>query len=259
MYLETASGRLYVEQSGEGRSVVMIHGGNLDCRMWDDLFPVLAKSYRAVRYDVRGHGRSDPATEPYSDIEDLSALLAFLRVRRVVLLGLSLGGRIALDFVLEHPAAVAGLVLAAPGFSGYVFRDAEVAKMLGPVFRAVKDGDPSLARELLLEVPYWRQEDPTLRGKLKQILDGHSFSGWLHPELHRDVNVPAIQRLQSVTAPTLVVIGDQDVSDILRISELLENGIPGATKVVIPGTSHMLNMQKPDEFNRIVLEFLGRI
>jgi pimeloyl-ACP methyl ester carboxylesterase len=259
VYVETAGGRLYFEESGEGKSVVMIHGGNLDCRMWDDQFPVFSRSCRAIRYDVRGHGRSDPAAEPYSDVEDLSALLAFLGVRRPVLIGLSLGGRIALDFALESPKAVAGLVLAAPGLSGYAFKDAEVGKTLGRVLRAVKDGDLPLARELLLEVPYWRQEDPPLAGRLKQILDGYSFRGWLHEELDKGVIKPAIGRLGSVTAPTLVVVGDQDVSDILRICDLLEEGIPGATEAVIPGTGHMLNMQKPDEFNRIVLEFLDRI
>ncbi len=89
------------------------------------------------------------------------------------------------------------------------------------------------------------------------MMDGYNFSGWFRGDLALDAKRCAAEHLPEVTAPTLVVVGDQDVADILRISELLEREIPGATRVVIPGTGHMLNMQKPSEFNRIVQDFLA--
>ncbi len=259
MYLKNGARRVYAEESGEGEPLILIHGGNLDCRMWDDQFPVFAKAHRTIRYDVCGHGRSDPPRETYSDLDDLYGLLASLDVEEAILVGLSLGGRIALDFALEYPDAVKGLVLAGPGLSGYAFTDAEVGGNLGRVSAAVREGDLALARELLLENPYWRQDDPAIRSKVKSLLDGYSFGGWLNPALYRDTSVPAIKRLHDVGAPTLIVVGDRDVSDILRISELLEKGIPGAVKVTVPGAGHLLNIQRPDQFNRIVLDFLASL
>ena len=70
---------------------------------------------------------------------------------------------------------------------------------------------------------------------------------------------PAISRLSEIRVPTLIIVGDQDVRDILKIADILEKGIPGAKKVVIAGTAHHLNMEKPEEFNRIVLDFLGSL
>ncbi|MEW6547141.1 MAG: alpha/beta hydrolase [Bacillota bacterium] len=82
------------------------------------------------------------------------------------------------------------------------------------------------------------------------------FDLWKAPVTSQKINPPAMGRPGAIKAPTLVVVGEGDVPDILRIAEILQNGIPGATRVIIPGTGHMLNMQKPPEFNRIVLDFL---
>lgn len=92
-------------------------------------------------------------------------------------------------------------------------------------------------------------------------MTSHNFE---HPEEEnatqpRTLEPPAISRLSEIHVPTLIIIGDQDVDHILKIADILEKGIPGARKVVIPGTAHHLNMEKPQEFNRIVLDFLGAL
>src|SRR5262249_28597395 len=109
----------YEEIAGDGIPVVLIHGGQLDRRMWDDQFQVFAKEVRVIRYDVRGFGKSPAATKPYSDIDDLHQLLKFLNIKKAHLVGLSLGGRIAIDFTLEHPEMAASLTAVGPGLSGY--------------------------------------------------------------------------------------------------------------------------------------------
>ncbi len=81
---------------------------------------------------------------------------------------------------------------------------------------------------------------PTPKGAIRR---------WLEP--------PAFSRLAEIRSPTLVIVGDQDVSDFVRISELVASGIAGAQRVVIPGVAHMSGMEKPDEFNRLVLDFVG--
>lgn len=102
------------------------------------------------------------------------------------------------------------------------------------------------------------QVNPTVREKVR-LMTTHNF------ELPEDDNAtqpqelepPAISRLTEIHVPTLIILGDQDVSSILKIADILEKGIPGAKKVIIPDTAHHLPMEKPQEFNRIVLDFLG--
>src|SRR5579875_658948 len=95
--------QLYYEMLGEGHPLVLIHGGYKDRRKWDDQFHAFAKHYRVIRYDVRGFGKSELPPAPYADRQDLSDLLNYLGVEKTYLLGLSLGGIIAIDFTLEHP------------------------------------------------------------------------------------------------------------------------------------------------------------
>src|SRR5437016_7408645 len=117
--LQVRGGSLYYETAGEGTDLVLIHAGFLDNRMWDDQFQLFAKSVRVIRYDVRGFGRSSKPTEEYSDAEDLFALLKHLNIESTSILGISNGGRIALDFVSVHPSMVNRLILVSPGIRGY--------------------------------------------------------------------------------------------------------------------------------------------
>src|SRR6188474_1328003 len=109
---------LFYEAAGVGGPVILLHGGNLDRRMWDAEFTGLQSRYRVVRYDARGYGRSGPADTAFRAHDDLLALMDALKLSRATLIGLSLGGRIAIDFALAHPERVDRLVLAAPGISG---------------------------------------------------------------------------------------------------------------------------------------------
>ncbi len=111
--------RLFYEIAGAGSVVVLMHGGNLDGRMWDDQFSILAQSHRVLRFDERGFGRSGPADTPYEAQADLYALLTALHIPRASFVGLSLGGRVAIDFALTHPDMVDKLVLASPGLGGW--------------------------------------------------------------------------------------------------------------------------------------------
>ncbi|TMF47254.1 MAG: alpha/beta fold hydrolase [Chloroflexi bacterium] len=97
-YIETNGTKLYYEVMGEGHPLVLVHGGYMDRRMWDDQFAEFAQYYRVVRYDVRGFGRSELPQVPYADRQDLQALLTSLGIEKTYLLGLSLGGMIAIDY-----------------------------------------------------------------------------------------------------------------------------------------------------------------
>src|ERR1044071_4372018 len=117
-FAELNGTKLYYEALGKGPAVVLIHGGLVDSRLWDDQMRPLSKHFRGARYDLRAFGRSAAAAEPFSHLEDLRGLLDFLKVDKATLVGLSLGGIIAADFALEHPGRVERLVLVGSGLRG---------------------------------------------------------------------------------------------------------------------------------------------
>jgi pimeloyl-ACP methyl ester carboxylesterase len=169
-FAEVNGTRLYYESAGEGPAVVLVHGGLVDSRLWDAQVGPLSKRLRVVRYDLRGFGRSADAHAPFSHLEDLRALLDFLKIERASLVGLSLGGIIAADFALEHPERVDRLVLVGPGLRGdkqpppkdaaaaveAMSRGAEVfadATMTRELYAAVRPGSDEykLLRRMLLD------------------------------------------------------------------------------------------------------------
>lgn len=254
--------KLYYEEAGEGLPVVLIHGGLLDRRMWDDQFQAFARRHRVIRYDVRGYGRSGASMVAYTDHDDLRLLLDHLQIDRAVILGLSMGGRIAVDFAAVHPDRVSALVPAAPGLSGYTFPDMADNKDYAAMMEAFEREDFGEATEYFQRM--WTdgpkrtpdQVDPVMRGKIRSMALSSLEVQKKHSGLHFP-DPPAAERLSKIRTPTLVVLGDLDMPDITAIADLLVKEIPGARKVVIPGAAHMVNMEKPAEFNRIVLDFLS--
>jgi pimeloyl-ACP methyl ester carboxylesterase len=112
--------RLWLKVDGAGSPVVLIHGSPLDARMWEPQIAPLAEAHRVIRYDVRGYGRSDPpGSTLYRHADDLAGLLDWLGVERAAVLGLSMGGRLAVDFALAYPARISALILAGSSVSGY--------------------------------------------------------------------------------------------------------------------------------------------
>ena len=146
--------RLFYEVKGTGPAVVLIHGGQLDCRMWDGQFAAFSRDFRVIRYDVRGYGGSFQPDMLYSDAEDLAGLLDYLKVDKAHIVGLSLGGRIAIDFAVAHPARVASLTLAGPGLSGYEPPDgAETDLRMWNIIKAARDEGPDQATRAVAERP----------------------------------------------------------------------------------------------------------
>src|SRR5579859_6234281 len=116
--LDVSGGKISYEEAGRGRPIVLLHEGIADRRMWDREFPRLALGHQVVRYDLRGYGSSPPATAPFSPVRDLVTLLDHLGMKQPLIVGPSVGGKIALDLTLAHPERVGALLLVAPGYSG---------------------------------------------------------------------------------------------------------------------------------------------
>jgi 3-oxoadipate enol-lactonase len=254
---EVNNTRLYFERAGAGPVVVLLHGGNLDSRMWDDQFVPLSRSFTVVRHDIRPYGRSAPSEKGFSSVEDLRALLDHLQITRASLVGLSLGGRIAVDFTLAYPDRVDKLVLMGPGLTGYRFKVEDDQHMKRAIGRAVA-GDPKGAMELWLEHPMMKpaMSKPALADRIRSIaMDNLTI--WQRLGVGERVsNPPAMQRLSEIRKPTLLIVGEKDVPDIQAIVKLLAAGIVGSRTEVIPDAGHMPNMEAPERVNQLLAAFL---
>ena len=267
---EVNNAKLYYEVMGQGQPLVLIHAGIADSRVWDDQFGVFARHYRVIRYDVRGFGRSrtvgstPPANVTYADHQDLYALLKFLDVDQALILGLSNGGRIATDFALAYPAMAKALILVASALAGYEYIDEATVQKDAACDEALDRGDIAQAVELNLQL--WidgphrtpNQIDPGVHERahamLTYLCEQPEDSGERHP-----LEPLAISRLAELHLPALLMVGDQDVADMLTIADVLATGIKGSEKAVMTEVAHLPNMEKPAEFNQIVLNFLNRL
>jgi len=255
-------GELYYEMQGSGPSIVLLHGGLLDTRMWDEQFGVLAKRFRVVRYDARGHGRSSRVDGDFSNYRDLYALMTGLGIAKATLVGLSLGGRTAIDFALVHPDMAEALVLVSPGISGWDFtKDRVLTENDAALDKA------AMAKDLDLCVEWFQRswtDGPTRKPADVDKAVRERVRAMARANIDRNgrgrlEEVNAVPRLAEIRVPTLAVLGDLDMASIHDIVDLIAAKIPGARKVVIGGAAHMVNMEKPAEFNRVLLDFLAAL
>lgn len=262
-FADVNGARLYYEVAGSGPPLVLIHAGIADSRMWDDQFAAFARQHRVVRYDVRGFGQSAMPPGPFAHRADLRALLRHLGIGRVALVGVSMGGGIAVDFALDYPAMVAALIPVAAGVSGRTPSDF-LRRRWAEMGVAAERGDFDEVNEL--ELRLWvdgagrtpDQVDPGVRERMRAMNAGViANESQERGGVPQRLDPPALGRLGEIAAPTLVIVGDRDVPDILETADLLAAGIAGARKVVLPGVAHMLTMEVPATFNRQVLDFLA--
>lgn len=253
--------RIFYEAAGSGSVVVLLHSGNLDRRMWDPQFLALARDHRVIRYDARGYGRSGPASSPYRGDDDLRALLTALHVPRASLVGLSQGGRIAIDFALAHPDMVDRLVLAAPGLSGWTYRYRDTT-WLADARRARDRGDSAGIALAWLEQDFMRpaMAQPSVAATLRRIASENGRF-WMEVlryggEADRQGDPPALHRTGLIRAPTLLIIGGLDSRDLRELADTLAGSIPDLRRVVFENTGHLSNLEQPERFTRVVRDFL---
>jgi 3-oxoadipate enol-lactonase len=247
---------------------VLVHAGVGDRRLWDGQMDAFSARHRVVRLDLRGFGESAIPGMPFSYVDDLRALLDHLEIERTSVVGNSFGGRVSLDFALEHPERTTSLVLvdsALSGWEGSAFFeefDEEEETLLdsGQFDAAVElnlrtwlDGPEREAAPVAPEVRARVAE--MQRSSFETLV--RAYEGSPEPGPVTWADPPAATRLGDVSVPTLVVVGTLDQPDFLRISARLAAEIPGAENAELE-TAHLPALERPDEFNEIVLEFLGR-
>jgi pimeloyl-ACP methyl ester carboxylesterase len=261
------SGGLAYEAVGDGEPLVLVHAGVADRRMWDPQWPAFSASHRAIRYDLRGYGESLPPTGPWSHHADLLGLLDELGVERAHLVGASVGAGIAVEAALAQPRRVASLILAAPG--GALFGEAthDLRTFWHDEVEALDRGDLDAAVEVNLRA--WvdglgRAPDAVDPG-IRTFVGGMQREAFELPEWdpagapETELEPPAHARLAEVDCPTLIVVGEADQVATRDAANRLAAEVPGATLLSWPNAAHMLTLERPEEFGRLVLGFVATV
>ncbi|MFC0215507.1 alpha/beta fold hydrolase [Paenibacillus chartarius] len=246
---------LFYEIQGNGSPLVMIHSGGVDSRVWKNIVPTLAQSFKVITFDGRGTGRSPALLEPISLVEDLRKLLEHLRLDCVTLVGHSMGGQVATDFALSFPSMVERLVVIAPSLTGFTYSQ-EFTNYMASVNAAAPD--ISKLVELSLAGPIYRAAMASPHRDFLRELHAHYmtrvFTEWrsfevLWPE------PPAILRLEEIAARTLFIQGTIEWPDMYKIAGHFKR-VPAIRFTEIQGADHMLVVTHGEELANNIRQFV---
>ncbi len=255
-----------------GPAVVLIHGHSVDLRLWVEQVPGLsAAGYRVVRYDVRGHGRSMAPTTGYTwenYSADLRDLLDRLNVERPAaeglaldaahIVGLSMGGGIALQFALDSPARVLSLTLVDTTLPGFTYSK-QYSRQIEELVAAVRAEGPRAAFERLwLTHPLFDgiRRFPDRFQRVREMVLAYPAAEYREGALPADYAPTVADRLHEITAPALVIVGESDIPDFRLTADLLAENLPNARKLVLPDCGHVPPLEQPQAFNDALIAFL---
>jgi 3-oxoadipate enol-lactonase len=261
--------KLWHEIAGDGPIVTLIHPGVCDSRVWNPQWSTFPLKHTTIRCDLRGFGRTPLPAESFSHARDvvdlLDQLLDQLNVGPTALVGASLGGRVALEVALARPDLVDRLVLVGASIPGFGWSE-DVIRFGDEEDAALNAGDIEAAVQTNLRMwidgPNRSSDsvDPAIRNFIENM-QRHAFELQLPvwEEGDEELLVPDMgDRFVEISVPTLVLVGSEDIADMRTIADDLASSIPGALKAEIGGAAHIPSIEKPDEFDRLVLDFLDR-
>jgi len=241
------------DSEGSGPPVVLLHPGIGDSRIWEPLLPALTASWRVIRYDARGFGRSPAPSVKFTLLADLVTVLDHFGLDRVAIVGCSQGGGSALGLALEHPARVSALVLLCPGIPGYPLPEESDDELEAEYERALDAGDVETLAGLLQDV--WAAAGPTpaVMEQLRSSARAEIASRDLQQE-----DPPVIDRLGAIAAPTSLLVGDADYPPLIEANRQAAARIPECELTVVPGMDHLPPLREPDLVLRVIENTLSR-
>jgi 3-oxoadipate enol-lactonase len=254
-FVQVEGSKIYYEECGaSSQTVVLIHDGVLDSAVWSDVWPEFCKHFHTLRYDRRGYGRSPAATAWHSATDDLAALLRHLKVSHAAIVGSSHGGEISINFTLDHPEIVQLLVLvgAVVGGMPYSLHFLDRGTVLG---KPLEKGDVQGAIAEATKDKYLIAPGNDAAKKRMAELLSASPQDMTHPEFELAPK-PALHRLHEIRVPTLLLVGDADIPDVHAHAGAIEAGIPRTRRVVVKDVGHLMYLEKPVEFSRLVIGFV---
>lgn len=270
-YCPVEGGQLYYETTGEGQGLILIHAGIAHSQMWDEQVKLFLKHYQVIRYDLRGHGKTQTEAVKFSNAKDLNALLEHLNLSKVHLCGISMGGKVALEFALSYPDKVSSLIMSATGLMNSPQQSNQEVQLFKEMegLEEAADWRSVAAIDVRLFVDGPNSPEGRADADVRQKVHDMALSNYLafeqaFPTGEAEPNVeamlpPAFKRLNELKVPTLTLVGDLDISRAQFTSDLLAREIQHAKQIIIKDTAHLANMEKPDWLNQSVLEFLAEV
>ncbi|HTE09534.1 MAG TPA: alpha/beta hydrolase [Chitinophagaceae bacterium] len=257
--------QVYYERVGKGDAILLLHAGLQDHTMWSAQVKALSSQYEVITPDLPYHGKTMGVDTVLLVQDVIRILLDSLHLQKVSVAGLSMGASAALDFIIAWPQRVNKAILISAGINGYEKQHPLDSVSLGwyPRFaRALEAGDTAGAAVEFTKA--WAEGVYRRGDSLQAPVSKYVYSTTLRTlRVHKMQNWPLLQHhppayesLGAVRVPVLVIEGDKDLPYINVSAQYLEKNIPGAKRAVIKGVAHMLNMEKPAELNKLVLDFL---
>jgi pimeloyl-ACP methyl ester carboxylesterase len=239
-------------------AIVLIHDGVVNSASFDDMWPILCKDFRVVRYDRRGYGKSPAAKAPYSPQEDLTAVMAAAKMDHASLVGFSFGGGLAVSYTVLHPEQVDRLILCGTVLNG---------------FQPTKNFGEHVSRMMM----------PMIIGNMDAVVANAEKSGWVmapgHPkakakalailkaspqDLGHQMRDPIkpwpsdLPRMRDLHVPTLIMTGDHDIADNQATSGAAQALIPGSRRIVIDDAGHLMQLEHPKELAELIADFVRK-
>jgi len=245
--------RLWYDEAGSGPAVLLLHGGLGDSGLWDPVVPLLAERFRTIRTDLRFFGRSVGPAAPWSWQDDAVGVLDELGIERAALVGLSLGGKLALDIALAHPERLWAVVGVAPGLGGHdgaAYNEEHEAR-----YEAAADKVEAMM-EIDLEVWAPLGADERIRELWRATPDANPLPAGVEPV--EPPGGPAKERLGELRVPTLVVTAAHDPAGFREIGPIVASAAPDARHVELD-SDHYVTLREPELLAQTLLEFLAEV
>lgn len=247
----------YTVDGDQGPWLVMSHSLGCDVTMWDEQIAALATRYRVLRYDTRGHGRSE-ATEGAYTLDTLAAdalaLMDHVGVDRAVWVGFSMGGMIGQTFALKHPQRLLGLVLADTTSEHHATPHAVWEERIRT---ALEQGMAPLVQPAIGRwfTQAFRQSHPEAVAPVTRTIASTSPWGWAGC-CAAIASTHTTERLHEIACPVLVIVGEHDIGTPLAASLTMHRHLPDSVLAVIADAAHMTCIEQPHQFNRALRQFL---
>ena len=260
--VDVDGGQIYYEtcapKAADAQAIVLIHDGVINSASFDDMWPILCKDFRVVRYDRRGYGKSPAAKAPYSPQEDLAAVMAAAKMDHASLAGFSFGGGLAVSYAILHPEQVDRLIISGAAINGF-------------------QPSPTFGKQVT------RIMAPMIIGNMDAVVDNAETSGWVMAPGHPQAKAKALAILKAspqdlghqmrdpikgwpsdlpqmpdLKVPTLIMTGDHDIADNQATSGAAQALIPGSRRIVIDDAGHLMQLEHPKEIAALIADFVRK-
>lgn len=268
IWVDVPGGRLAAQDEGQGPPVVLVHSAVVNRRSWNAVVPRLVDAgYRVIRYDMRGFGESSTEEIAYRPHADVLAVIDHFGVARAAVAGNSMGAAFMLDAVIDAPERFVAYVWVGGGIGGF---DKEPSATEDSLFQAESDAEDAADWDLAAELDTriwmdgWRdgvnepssRVDAAVRASMKAMDRELLEPGRVYGSFDR-ISPPAIERLETVAVPTLVVIGWLDTTGTRASAEVLAERVPGARIERLPDVAHIVPMEVPEKLAALIVEHLA--